>query len=345
MAEHPAHERPPCRYPQSHQTARDIRTELESVAANKTRCTSCYLDTVKSMSKEDNDHHQGLARTHRLTDGSIYFFLSHSELDGQGSVSQYRYSGPTQGEHILDTNPLTVAPMEQLLKLDERHPADICFLPDVDDLDAGYLFVTEEFDSHGVSVYRWEPFQELQLQGRIWQGFPVRGPNFLFVDRVGAHYYLGIASFHWGWGALLSAKATDLFPKCQKGALDVSALRPAAQQSMFPFPLPSGTTQCKLVRDGTGQWYLLGFRGDPVDDPRGTDYVDVYGVTFEPFSISYRLFSVHVFFKPGDTSFATAGTHHVESSGRLLLASPYRWSKDEGPGNSSYVSRVDECPS
>ena len=39
------------------------------------------------------------------------------------------------------------------------------------------------------------------------------------------------------------------------------------------------------------------------------------------------------------------GTHHVEPSGRLLLGSSYRWAKDEGPGDSGYVSRVDECPS
>ncbi|HEX9529082.1 MAG TPA: hypothetical protein VF951_16410 [Streptosporangiaceae bacterium] len=38
-------------------------------------------------------------------------------------------------------------------------------------------------------------------------------------------------------------------------------------------------------------------------------------------------------------------THHVEPSGRLLLGSYYRWAKDEGPGDSRYVSRVDECPS
>lgn len=114
---------------------------------------------------------------------------------------------------------------------------------------------------------------------------------------------------------------------------------------MFPFPPPRGTTQCKLIRDATGDWYLLGFRGDPEDDPRGADHVDVYGVTFQPFSISHRLYSIHVSFKPGDTSFANTGTHYVEESGRLLLASSYRWSKDEGPGRSSYVSRVDECPS
>jgi hypothetical protein len=33
------------------------------------------------------------------------------------------------------------------------------------------------------------------------------------------------------------------------------------------------------------------------------------------------------------------------TGGILLLNSSYRWAKDEGPGESSYVSRVDECPS
>ncbi len=56
------------------------------------------------------------------------------------------------------------------------------------------------------------------------------------------------------------------------------------------------------------------FRGS---DEHSADYVDVYG----------------------------AGTHYVEPSGRLLISSSYRWSEDEGPGSSSYVSRVDECPS
>jgi len=54
---------------------------------------------------------------------------------------------------------------------------------------------------------------------------------------------------------------------------------------------------------------------------------------------------VHIFFRPGDTSFTSTGTHHVEPSGRLLLSSSYRWANEEGPGDSSYVSRVDECPS
>lgn len=64
----------------------------------------------------------------------------------------------------------------------------------------------------------------------------------------------------------------------------------------------------------------------------------VYGVTFSPFSISYLLYSVHIVFPSGDTGFANTGTHHVEESGRLLISSSYRWSNDEGPADSSYVS-------
>ena len=57
---------PPCRYPQSYRVAGDIRTVLEAVAANKSKCTSFYLDTVEGMSNdfpytEGEDHHQGLA--------------------------------------------------------------------------------------------------------------------------------------------------------------------------------------------------------------------------------------------------------------------------------------------
>ncbi|HKD32203.1 MAG TPA: hypothetical protein VKB73_01905 [Gaiellaceae bacterium] len=347
----------PCRYPQSHPTARDIRGELEAIAANRRRCASFYLDTVEGMSNdflstEGEDHHQGLARTHRLSDGSVYFFLSHSETDpallgrpaDRGSISQYRYGGPLDQEHVQQTSPLTVAPMKQLVPLDEQHPSDIVFLPEVNGLDGGYLFVTQEYVRHTVAVYRWRPGEDLELQGEIWQGFPPGGPNLLLLDLVGDDYHLGIASTNWGWGALLTARARDLFPKCAPGRLNVDALQPAAAQSMFPFPV-QGASQTKLVRDATGAWYLLGFRADPTDDPNGTDYVDVYGVRFSPFSISHLLFSVHVYFRAGDTGFASTGTHYVEPTGRLLLSSSYRWAEDEGPGDSSFVSRVDECPS
>ncbi len=107
----------------------------------------------------------------------------------------------------------------------------------------------------------------------------------------------------------------------------------------------TGASQIKLVRDCEDKWFLLAFHSDPPDDPNGTDYVDLYGVRFEPFAISYRLDKVHLTFKPGDTGFASTGTHHVEPSGRLLVSSSYRWSKNELPGGAGYVSRVDELPS
>jgi hypothetical protein len=343
---------PACVYPQSNRVAGDIRTVLAGVAANKSKCTSFYLDTVEGMSNnfpytEGEDHHQGLARTHKLSDGSIYFFLSHSETDtgDQGSLSQYRYGGPTDQDHILSTNPLTVAPMKQLVMLDEQHPSDITFLPEVNGLDAGYLFVTEEYDQHRLVVYRWDPVNGLAVQGPIFQGFPSGGPNFVFIDKIDDNYYLGIASSNWGWGKLFCARDSDLFPNCEKGSMNVTAFEPAAGESMFPFPVIGGASQNKLIRDAKGLWYLLGFRSDPDDDPHGTDYVDVYEVAFSPFRISYRLGSVHISFRPGDTGFASTGTHYVEKSGRLLVSSSYRWAEDEGPGNSGYVSRVDECPS
>ena len=358
-----------CDYPQSNATARPFRRELAALAANKGKCKSFYLDTVEDMSNdqlstEGEDHHQGLARTHKLSDGSIYFFLSHSELDegDQGSVSQYRYGGPTDHEHVLQTDPLTVAPMKQRLSIDEQHPSDIEFLADVNHADAGYLFVTEEFTNRRVTVYRWALGQDLVVQGRIFQGFPAvipdvalatpgggalsrnGGPNFVFVDRAGESYYLAVASDHWGWGQLLSARASALFPGCKPGAMDVSAFKP---QGLFPFPVlgRTGASQAKLIRDSEEKWFLLAFHSDPYDDPNGTDYVDVYGVEFEPFAISYLLESVHISFRPGDTGFASTGTHYVEKSGRLLISSSYRWAEDEGPGDSSFVSRVDECPS
>jgi hypothetical protein len=106
-----AHEGPRCQYPQSHATARDIRAELNAVATNARACTSCYLDTIERMkNRPGEDHHQAIARTPRLSDGSITFFLAHSEFTpfddpferGQGILSEYRYAGPTDGEHRAD---------------------------------------------------------------------------------------------------------------------------------------------------------------------------------------------------------------------------------------------------
>jgi hypothetical protein len=116
---------------------------------------------------------------------------------------------------------------------------------------------------------------------------------------------------------------------------------------MFPFPVlhATGACQVKLVRDAEARWFLLAYHSDPPDKEEATDYVDLYGVRFEPFAISPIRDTVHVSFSPGDTGFASTGTHYVERSGRLLLLTSYRWAEDEGPGDSSYVSRVDELPS
>lgn len=347
---------PPCVYPQSNPTARDIRTELAGVVANKSKCSSFYLDTTQAQSSGGESHHQGLARTQRLSDGSIYFFLVHSNLPSfgpsltmspRGNLFQFRYVGPTDQDHIIESTPLTVAAMTQQVNLEEPHPSDIAFLPDVNNQDAGYVFVCEEYVEFRLSIYRWEPSEFLALQGRITQWYPQGGPNFVFIDKVGDYYYLGLANNNAGQVRVLRAECSQLFPTCRKGEMKVSAFTPLEPQSTFPFPISSkdAPSQAKLIRDSTGKWFLLGFRSDPDDDPHGTDYVDVYSVTFSPFAISSLLFSTHIDFKAGNTGFANTGTHYVEKSGRLLISSSYRWSENEGPGKSSYVSRVDESPS
>jgi hypothetical protein len=55
------------------------------------------------------NHHQGLAWSHKLSDGSVYFFLTHSDVDdgGQGSLSAYRFGGPTQGAKVPRSRPLS----------------------------------------------------------------------------------------------------------------------------------------------------------------------------------------------------------------------------------------------
>jgi hypothetical protein len=341
-----------CIYPQSHATASDIFSELDGLAANRTKCTSIYLPTAPGMSESGEDHYQGLARTQKLSDGSVYFFLAHSDVDllgfqGHGSLLQYRYAGPTADDHVLESSPPTYATLEQLLLIDddapEQHPSDIAFLPDVNELDAGYLFVTEEYDNRRVTVYRWEPGHDLVVQARIFAGFPTGGPQFVFVDRVGDDYFLGIASQHWGWGQLFRAPAERLFAKCAKGSMSVVAFR---SDGMFPFPVTEGPSQTKLIRDVNGDWFLLGFRSDPNDDEHGTDYIDVFGVRFDPFVISYKLGEVHISFRAGDTGFASTGTHHVDKAGKLLVSSSYRWDRLMNPIQAPWiVCRVDELPS
>src|SRR5262249_52007541 len=114
------------------------------------------------------------------------------------------------------------------------------------------------------------------------------------------------------------------------GQMNVSAFQPTSPESVFPFPVSPEAQPATLIRDSSGKWFLLGFRSEPLDDTKGTDFLDVHSVECSLFSISDRLFSVHVSFKPGDTGFASTGTHYVEKSGRLLISSSDRWSKDEG---------------
>lgn len=335
-----------CHYPRSNPLKDSIQATLSGIVTNKGKASKFYLDTLEEQDHPylyGEDHHQGLARTQRLSDGSVYFFLTHSKLtrNKKGELMQFLYGGPLEESHIVQTNPLTVAPLEQLLELNERHPSDVVFLPDVNHEDAGYIFVTHEYDQRRVAVYQWEPGSRFNNLGTVFAGLPNNGPAFVFLDLVGDIYYLGIADTE-GTCVVFQAHARQLFRTCAKGEINLCAF---CRMGEYPFPNTGGASQVKLVQDSTLNWYLLGFRSDPDDDPNGTDYVDVYGIQFTPFLITPRMFSVHVFFPAGDTGFANTGTHYIEPSGRMLLSSSYRWSEDEGPGNSGYVSRVDEVPS
>jgi hypothetical protein len=120
------------------------------------------------------DHHQGLARTHRLQDGTVYFFLTHSEVGPgeQGQLMQFRYDGPLQGEHIAASDPLPVAGMTEQIYLHEPHPCDIQFLPDVNSADAGYLFVVEAFLTQRITVWAWGPRDKSAPPRRHRPGLP-----------------------------------------------------------------------------------------------------------------------------------------------------------------------------
>ncbi|HEY2519291.1 MAG TPA: hypothetical protein VGJ19_04220, partial [Streptosporangiaceae bacterium] len=347
-----------CVYPQSNQTRRTIAEELRAIVANRQQSSSFYLDTLESQShdelpfgidREGEDHHQGLARTHQLSDGSIYFFLSHSETDSgdRGNLMQFRYSGPTRGEHVVSTHPLTVAPLiHGVLETAEQHPCDMAFLPDVNNADAGYLFLAEQ-NTHRLGIYHWVPSKPLELRGYISPATLSGGPNLVFLDRVGDRYYLGIAYVDDKSGKveLYTASPGELFKGCTPGVIDIAAFRPASPESTFPFPVSHDASQVHLIRDVSGGTFLLAFRGDPPDKEDATDYVDVHEVVFSPFGVKPRRDSIHIFLPSGKTSFANTGTHYVDQRGRLLISSSYRWSEDEGPGDSSFVSRVDECPS
>ncbi len=192
----------------------------------------------------------------------------------------------------------------------DKHPADICFLPEVDNLDGGYLFVTREYESKSVAVYHYDLTGQdvvMTFFGEIG-GFPFQqGPNLLFIDLVGDTYYLCIGSYHWQKCAVFTAKAHELFPKCAMASLWMPAFKPLAADNRFDFPIPApdGPCQTKIVRDVGGAWYLLAFRGDPPTSIHSTDYVDAYPVTFEPFEIGAPNPPAHIVFPKGETGFAS----------------------------------------
>ena len=149
-------------------------------------------------------------------------------------MSSYRYAGPTDGEHILDADPLTVATM----KTGAARRAS----------SGGHLL-----PARGRRPRRRLPVRDRGVRPAFCQrvplgavpgpraarpgvaGPPDPGPNLLFLDRVGRQDYLGMASYHWGWGALLTARDTELFPTCEPGGLDVSTLRPSPNNTCSRF--------------------------------------------------------------------------------------------------------------
>lgn len=347
---------PPTRlsYPRSIAVDGPLRNVLAALAKSQDKaCTSIYLNTLERQNGKQiihggENHHQGLARTPRLSDGSVYYFLTQSEIDGHGQIMQFRYNGPLEHEHVLTTRPLQVAEMTQLIELPEQHPSDIAFLGDVNQLDTGYLFVTMSYDRHVVAVYFFEKGRPLVFLDQIDPGVPhSQGkPGFVTVDLIDSQYILLIG---WDNGKAkvrfkkYTAKPSELFHAATKGSLKVKAFVPSDGE--FDTTIDAGAAQLKLVRDSDDAWYLLAFRADPNDDPNGKDYVDYHKVTnWSALGVEDR-HSVHVDFSRGDTGFCSTGTHYVEPDGRLLISSSYRWSKDEVPGHVSYVSRVDELPS
>jgi hypothetical protein len=84
-------------YPQSNAINGDVVHLLQRFPSNANTCASIYLDTTEDESKSvlhEEDHHQGMARTHKLKDGSIYFFLSHSVIGGQGRLFHTKRGRP-----------------------------------------------------------------------------------------------------------------------------------------------------------------------------------------------------------------------------------------------------------
>jgi hypothetical protein len=343
-----------------------------------------WLDTPESQSGglgQGENHHQGLARSHKLSNGDIYFFLSHSEIGGTGNLSQFRYPGRTLFERVdqvAGKYGSATALLEQLLPLSdesppEEHPSDINFLPDIDNLDAGYLFVAKEYDARWITVYKWSPGEQFARIGNIhvpfkavirdWVYYEIslgilspdvlehpspdmimnyNQPSHVFVDRFDDDYYLVVWDNDHRTGWAYRADKNFLFPTSGAGKMNVGAFR---LQNSFQSCYDLGS-QAKFVRDSTGKWYLLAYLSDGSDESAPSS-VAVYDIAIAPNHDFWLLGPqtvknpVPITLPDSGVSFSSTGTHHVDgSTGMLLIYSSYRWADDK-PGY--YVSLVDEC--
>src|SRR5437763_1344490 len=101
----------------------------------------------------------------------------------------------------LDKNSY-IALNKDLMTFPQSNPikGDICFLSDIDNADAGYLFVTEENQMRRLAIFFWRQGEDLRQLGFITHEFTnvgeKSGPNFLFIDKYLDDYYLGIANAH-----------------------------------------------------------------------------------------------------------------------------------------------------
>lgn len=329
-----------------------IEQVLDSLARNKQSAASIHLDTAEDMKNiaafEGKDHHQGIARTAMFPNGNVYCFLTHSEVDhgDQGSLGVFEYSGPLDGDHFQATKPTPVAPRKVDLKLlRERHPSDLCFLPEINGHLSGYLFVAHEFEDKAVVVYRWigEP-ASLTYVGALKLPKDVPGgPQFVFLDNISDHYVLGVTSGQLCW--TFTAPQEQLFPSDAPGTIALESFGTA--QGPTPFHVHPHTSQVKLVRDANAVWFLLVFWGDKKGKTNSADHVSAHPISLDDkkvVTVGSEWKKVHLLFPGGDTSFVSTGTHLVERSGRLLVSTTYRWSKNEG-GDAGYVSRLDELAS
>ena len=156
----------PCRYPRSHATAEPIQVELANLAANKNLCTTIDLDTLQSQSSGGESHYQGLARSHKLSDGSIYWFLAHSNLNAtfgdylmfRGNISQFRYTGTHAGRPRASDGSASSCHNGAADQSVRSAPVGHRVFARLNGADAGYLFVAGKYSEYQCSICRWQPF-------------------------------------------------------------------------------------------------------------------------------------------------------------------------------------------